>query len=284
MARIRSIKPEFWTSEQVVECSMEARLLFIGLWSFADDAGIHPDSVKQLKMKIFPGDDYRSDDISRMLGELSSNALIEKYSAPTGCFIRVIGWHHQKIDKPSYKYPFITGSIPRTKDEYSQFLEEHSTTIRRGSTPGEDRRGVEGIGGDRIGEEKHIRQNENDLGEQQQQLDAIDPPPEQIPPTPPVNDVPYLEIVKLYHEMLPDLPRVAKLTETRKRNIKARWREDIKSLDSWKKYFSIVADSDFMMGKAEPSPGRTKPFLADIEFLINASNVVKIIEGKYANE
>ena len=31
MARIRSIKPEFWVSEQVAECSTSARLTFVGL-------------------------------------------------------------------------------------------------------------------------------------------------------------------------------------------------------------------------------------------------------------
>jgi len=42
MARIRTIKPEFWVSEQVGECSPNARLLFIGMWNFCDDRGVHP--------------------------------------------------------------------------------------------------------------------------------------------------------------------------------------------------------------------------------------------------
>jgi hypothetical protein len=39
MARIRTIKPEFWTDEKIVECSFEARLMFIGMFNFADDKG-----------------------------------------------------------------------------------------------------------------------------------------------------------------------------------------------------------------------------------------------------
>ena len=54
MARIRTIKPEFWTSEQVVECSPTARLLFIGLWNFCDDAGNQPASAKQSRCRFFP--------------------------------------------------------------------------------------------------------------------------------------------------------------------------------------------------------------------------------------
>ena len=49
MARIRTVKPEFWASEQVMECSPIARLLFIGLWNFCDDAGNHPLSEKTLR-------------------------------------------------------------------------------------------------------------------------------------------------------------------------------------------------------------------------------------------
>lgn len=37
MPRIRTIKPEYWTSEQVLDLSIPARLAFIGLWNFCDD-------------------------------------------------------------------------------------------------------------------------------------------------------------------------------------------------------------------------------------------------------
>lgn len=56
MAKIRGVKPEFWTDERVVEVSRDARLLFIGMWNFACDNGHLDDKPKQLKMKIFPGD------------------------------------------------------------------------------------------------------------------------------------------------------------------------------------------------------------------------------------
>ncbi|MCS5946284.1 hypothetical protein LNP25_19480 [Klebsiella variicola subsp. variicola] len=53
MARIRTVKPEFWTDEKVVECSIPARLLFIGLFNFANDMGCLERSPKRLKMQIF---------------------------------------------------------------------------------------------------------------------------------------------------------------------------------------------------------------------------------------
>lgn len=99
MARIRTVKPEFWTDEKVVECSVTARLLFIGLWNFADDEGRIVDSPKQIKMKVFPGDDLKADDIHCLLTELSVNGLILRYAIDNKEYIQVVGWHHQKINR-----------------------------------------------------------------------------------------------------------------------------------------------------------------------------------------
>lgn len=105
MARIRTIKPEFWTSEQVVECSPIARLLFVGMWNFCDDGGNHPASAKTLKMQIFPGDDIAASQIESYISELLNSGLLSEYTAEGRKYWHVTGWKHQKIDKPSYKHP-----------------------------------------------------------------------------------------------------------------------------------------------------------------------------------
>lgn len=124
MARIRTIKPEFWTSEQVVECSPTARLMFIGMWNFADDAGRLVHSPKRIKMSIFPGDDISSENVLGMLQELSKNGLIDIYAVDGVEYIQVTGWRHQRIDKPQKSN--IPGpiqdrskAIPRTFSESS---------------------------------------------------------------------------------------------------------------------------------------------------------------------
>lgn len=105
MSKIRTVKPEFWSSEQVVRCSTNARLLFIGLWNFCDDAGIHPASLMRLKMEVFPGDAYTSDDIKNWIDELLDANLLQSYEVENKPYWQVIGWHHQRIDRPYYKYP-----------------------------------------------------------------------------------------------------------------------------------------------------------------------------------
>lgn len=100
MARIRSIKPEYWTSEQVMECSIAARLLFIGIWNYADDDGRMVLSAKRIKAQVFPSDDLTSSDVRRMIDELAENGLIEIYVVEDKEYLWVTGWRHQRIDRP----------------------------------------------------------------------------------------------------------------------------------------------------------------------------------------
>ena len=69
--------------------------------------------------------------------------------------------------------------------------------------------------------------------------------------------------------------------EARRTKLRARWREDIKrqSLAWWEKFFTYVAESDFLTGKTGTT-GRP-PFEVDLEWIVTPANLVKIIEGKY---
>lgn len=105
MARYRTIKPEFWTSEQIVELSTNARLLFIGIWNFCDDAGIHPASAKALKMQIFPGDNFSINQIGEWVAEIIAQGLMIEYEVDKKAYWMVTGWAHQRIDRPNCRYP-----------------------------------------------------------------------------------------------------------------------------------------------------------------------------------
>jgi hypothetical protein len=105
MPRIRTIKPDFWTSEQIVECSTNARLLFVGLWNFCDDGGVHPASVLRLKMEVFPGDDFTVDQVTGWIDELKAAGLLVEFEAQSRSWWSVTGWKHQKIDRPSIRFP-----------------------------------------------------------------------------------------------------------------------------------------------------------------------------------
>ena len=144
MARIRTIKPEFWTSEQVMECSPLARLLFIGVWNFCDDAGNHPLSSKTLKALVFPGDDITSAKVGELLVELSSNGLIDLYEVSGKEYLHVNGWKHQKIDRPTIKHPAYRLTVDADSERARRALAEESQEPRRDLTPGREREGKGG--------------------------------------------------------------------------------------------------------------------------------------------
>jgi hypothetical protein len=99
MARIRTIKPDFWTDEKVTECSVSARLFFIGCWNFADDNGNLQRSAKKLKMQIFPAD---SIECEPLIQELSTHGLLIEYSVNSEKFLHINGFNkHQIINRPS---------------------------------------------------------------------------------------------------------------------------------------------------------------------------------------
>lgn len=96
---------------------------------------------------------------------------------------------------------------------------------------------------------------------------------------------PIEEIVSLYNEKLPMLPRVTVVNDSRKRAISARWREVVTAdkldrqggLDFFAWYFGMVGQSKFLTGRA-------KDWKADIDFLFNPSKFPRVIEGFYHKE
>jgi hypothetical protein len=97
MPRIRTIKPEYWTDEKIVELSIPARLFFIGLWNFADDNGVLENKPKQLKIRIFPTDKVK---IEPFIEELINQGIIITYEEKGESYIWIKHLsRHQIIDR-----------------------------------------------------------------------------------------------------------------------------------------------------------------------------------------
>lgn len=76
MARIRTIKPEFFTSEDIVELSPLARLLYIALWCEADREGRLMWKPRTFKMRYLPADDC---DVEAICSQLVAAQLVKLY-------------------------------------------------------------------------------------------------------------------------------------------------------------------------------------------------------------
>lgn len=138
MARIRSIKPEFWTDERIGECTALARLLFIATWNFADDAGGLDRSAKQLKAQAFPYDDL---DCEPLIQELLHAGLLIEYERGGKKYLHIKGFQtHQKVDHPgkprvpSYHEPSraLQESSPKSREDSRGLTEDSRLKGREG--------------------------------------------------------------------------------------------------------------------------------------------------------
>lgn len=115
MSRIRTIKPDLWTSEEFVSLTPMARILYIGMWNFCDDAGIYPASAKTLKMQVLPGDLVAFDQVQAYVQEMLDQRMLLEFEGSDGkTYWKVVSWEtDQKIDRPVYRYPTPNSSNHR---------------------------------------------------------------------------------------------------------------------------------------------------------------------------
>ncbi|GGW68166.1 hypothetical protein [Streptomyces griseoloalbus] len=102
MARIRTIKPEFFTSLTIADLTPEQRLTFIGLWTHCDDEGRCVDDARLIKAAVWPLDDRTAADVEADLRALTESSLITRYTLNRKPYMTVNGWReHQRINRPT---------------------------------------------------------------------------------------------------------------------------------------------------------------------------------------
>lgn len=110
MARLRTLKPSFFTHEVLAELSPLHRLLFQGLWCYADREGRLEDRPRFLKTVVLPYDDC---DVDKMLWDLAERGFIIRYQSGAQRLIQVAGFaKHQKPhprEAPSDLPEFLEG-------------------------------------------------------------------------------------------------------------------------------------------------------------------------------
>jgi len=121
MARIRTVKPEFFDDEKLATISLSARLVFIGLLVQSDDYGVVKGHPLWLKNQILPYDDISVLDFVGLLDELQRIACIVPflYNGEQFFHIRTFA-EHQKVEKPSkWRNPAYIADTPRLLPDYS---------------------------------------------------------------------------------------------------------------------------------------------------------------------
>ena len=96
MSRIRTIKPEFFTSEDIVSLTPLARLFYVSLWCEADREGRFEWKPKTLKMRYLPADDC---DVVALCDELVTAGMVQIYVVNGRTYAFIPGFtRHQVIN------------------------------------------------------------------------------------------------------------------------------------------------------------------------------------------
>lgn len=127
MARIRTVKPEFYSDEKLAAMRPIDRLVFLGLLSMADDAGRVIDNVKAIDGFMFS---ETEDSCAESLMRLAGNGRIVRYGSPSGQrLIQIAKWgKHQKIDKPGIH---VLPAPPEGWESPSRLPRESAATVPR---------------------------------------------------------------------------------------------------------------------------------------------------------
>jgi hypothetical protein len=121
VARIRTVKPSFFSSYSMSKVPVEARYLFAGLFTEADDEGRMIDSAKKIAGAIFPHDDKVTvakvdawlTKLAEVKGEDGTPCIV-RYETEGGRYIAIVKWsNHQRISNPTPStLPNPNGAMP----------------------------------------------------------------------------------------------------------------------------------------------------------------------------
>jgi hypothetical protein len=156
MARIRTIKPEFFQHERLYDAERDSnlplRVAFAGLWTVADREGRFEWRPRQLKLNVLPYDEL---DFTAVLSALESGGFIVRYEVSGKSFGFIPSWtEHQHINvrEPSSTIPAPDGTTEPTGGEPDD--DSNGT----GSVPAQDAgKGRERKGKEREREEARVR-------------------------------------------------------------------------------------------------------------------------------
>lgn len=179
---------------------------------------------------------------------------------------------------------------PKREENYGSEGGPKSPAQRKREQRERDRQGMELHDVTQSHDKSHKVTLDKDKDKDKEESNTMSPPsddPEDV------RKCPVGSLVNLYHECMPENPRVKVLNDKRKATIRARWKEAAKfdfepfgyatrsqGLDCWRTFFEVCAESDFMTGKVAPPQGR-KLFIADIDFIFSPDGFAKILENKY---
>ena len=296
----RIIRDGLLDSEAILTSPIEARWLFVTICLQADDIGFFEATPFKLARKA----DLDVKLTSKLLLMLAEEDLIRPYTHE-GKQYGFIPRFRQRLQIRKLKYPLPpeciykddTDAANKIKDLASNSTVEHLMGNRSPSAaqPPEAEAEAEGhelYPSDRGGTSPVA-------GTPSPAVDAVIAKAKMKPLAPPapkaeplggyaVPDCPIKQLVAMWHEHCPMLPRIEVLTDTRQAHIRARWRgvcaadklTPEEPVQFFAGFFKHIAKSKFLTGNVA-TQGDRKPFVASLDWVMKPDNFAKIIEGRY---
>lgn len=147
----------------------------------------------------------------------------------------------------------MKGGRPRKTQKSERFLENQTVFLETQKSQGEGE--GEGKGkGKGEGEEYIKKDSSNEISQKDR--------------------FPYQEITDLYNRICTELPACVKLSESRKKEIRARLASGY-TVEDFKTLFQKTKESSFLTG------GNNRNWIAGFDWLIRDGNMAKVLEGNY---
>lgn len=147
----------------------------------------------------------------------------------------------------------MKGGRPRKTQKSERFLENQTVFLETQKSQGEGE--GEGKGKGKGEGEEYIKK---DISNEISQKDRF----------------PYQEITDLYNRICTELPACVKLSESRKKEIRARLASGY-TVEDFKTLFQKTKESSFLTG------GNNRNWIAGFDWLIRDGNMAKVLEGNY---
>lgn len=245
--RARNIKPDFFKNDKLAEVPMTARLLFIGLWCYADRDGFFEVRPKKIKAEIFPYENLKTEHIIQALSALVTSGFILNFNNPDSDDIMQI------VNFKSHQRPHYNEKPSVLKDIIKTCNQSNNNLLPKKQALVPD-----------------IRNDDIIIDDCGMRNDGKAP-----------SCVPF-DLSGLWLDMTKGvLPGIAAITDKRKTSIKARLKETPKQIDPkeyWQNIIQRILDSDFCCGKSKNG------WKASFDWLLQPDTHIKVLEGKYDNK
>ena len=166
---------------------------------------------------------------------------------------------NDRYKETKYKEEKATLALDENNAYTQSFFVEENQMDTVGIPSGNQKDTQDRLGKDRLGKDNII----------------IDSASIEAEPTPPTKRTDYQEIVDMFHNLCPSYPSVKKISDARKKAIKARL--NAYSIGDFKTLFEKAEASDFLKGAND------RNWQANFDWLIKDSNMAKVLDGNYDN-